>query len=59
SEIRFSGLGDPVFSGGGFRAGTVHICATGEPHSVYQIVLAPSGRISLRSDKAEQALCRG
>jgi len=26
---------------------------------VYQIVLAPSGRISLRSDKAEQALCRG
>lgn len=59
SEIRFSGLGDPVFSGGGFRAGTVHICATGEPQSVYQIVLAPSGRISLRRDKVEQALCRG
>lgn len=59
SEIRFSGLGDPVFSGGGFRAGTVHICATGDSQSVYQIVLAPSGRISLRSDKTEQALCRG
>ena len=59
SEIRFSGLGEPVFSGGGFRAGTVHICATDQTQSVYQIVLAPSGRISLRSDKAEQALCRG
>jgi len=58
-EIRFSGLGEPVFSGGGFRAGTVHICATDQAQSLYQIVLAPSGRISLRSEQAEQALCRG
>ena len=28
SQVRFSGLGEPVFSGGGFRAGTVHVCAT-------------------------------
>ena len=59
NEIRFSGLGDPVFSGGGFRAGTVHICATDQAQSVHQVVLAPSGRISLRNDKAEQALCQG
>lgn len=59
SQVRFSGLGEPIFSGGGFRAGTVHVCATDQPQSLHQIVLAPSGRISLRSDRAEQALCRG
>ena len=58
SQVRFSGSGEPVFSGGGFRAGTVHVCAKDQAQSVYQIVLAPSGRISLRSDRAEQALCR-
>ena len=59
NQVRFSGLGEPVFSGGGFRAGTVHVCATDLAQSLYQVVLAPSGRISLRSDSAEQALCRG
>ncbi|AZF14318.1 Type IV fimbrial biogenesis protein FimT [Pseudomonas sp. R4-35-07] len=59
SQVRFSGLGEPVFAGGGFRAGTVHVCDTQQAQSLYQVVLAPSGRISLRSDKTEQALCRG
>lgn len=58
SQVRFSGLGEPVFSGGGFRAGTVHVCAADQAQSLYQVVLAPSGRISLRSERAEQALCR-
>jgi type IV fimbrial biogenesis protein FimT len=59
TQIRFSGLGEPLLSAGGFRAGTVHVCATDQQLSVYQVVLAPTGRISLRSDKTEQALCRG
>ncbi|WP_426135265.1 GspH/FimT family pseudopilin [Pseudomonas sp. PWP3-1b2] len=59
TQVRFSGLGEPVFAGGGFRAGTVHVCDTEQAQSLYQVVLAPSGRISLRSDKTEQALCRG
>ena len=58
SQVRFSGLGEPIFSGGGFRAGTVHVCAREQAQSLHQIVLAPSGRISLRSERAEQALCR-
>ncbi|AKS06459.1 GspH/FimT family pseudopilin [Pseudomonas trivialis] len=58
NQVRFSGLGEPIFSGGGFRAGTVHVCASDQAQSLYQVVLAPSGRISLRSDPAEQALCR-
>jgi len=59
SQVRFSGLGEPVFAGGGFRAGTVHVCGKDQAQSLYQIVLAPSGRVSLRNDKTEQALCRG
>ncbi|KAF2408180.1 type IV fimbrial biogenesis protein FimT [Pseudomonas antarctica] len=58
SQVRFSGLGEPIFSAGGFRAGTVHVCDTGQAQSLFQVVLAPSGRISLRSDPTEQALCR-
>ncbi|SES84185.1 type IV fimbrial biogenesis protein FimT [Pseudomonas sp. NFPP04] len=58
TQVRFSGLGEPIFSGGGFRAGTVHVCATDQAQSLHQVVLAPSGRISLRSERAEQALCR-
>ncbi|QJI31103.1 prepilin-type N-terminal cleavage/methylation domain-containing protein [Pseudomonas sp. ADAK18] len=58
TQIRFSGLGEPLLSAGGFRAGTVHVCATDQPLSVHQVVLAPTGRISLRNDKTEQALCR-
>lgn len=58
SEVRFSGLGEPTFSAGGFRAGTVHVCDADQAQSLFQVVLAPSGRISLRSDATEQALCR-
>ncbi|WP_411381223.1 GspH/FimT family pseudopilin [Pseudomonas sp. MPB26] len=58
NQVRFSGLGEPVFSGGGFRAGTVHVCARDQAESRFQVVLAPSGRISLRSERAEQPLCR-
>jgi type IV fimbrial biogenesis protein FimT len=59
TQIRFSGLGEPLLSAGAFSAGTVHVCATDQQLSLYQIVLAASGRISLRSNKTEQALCRG
>lgn len=58
SQVRFSGMGEPVFFGGGFRAGTLHVCGTDQTQSLHQVVLAPSGRISLRSDSVEQALCR-
>lgn len=55
--VRFSSLGEPLLHNGGFQAGTLHICATGKPVSHHQVVLSRSGRVSLRSDKAEQALC--
>ncbi|MGE1153851.1 GspH/FimT family pseudopilin [Pseudomonas kitaguniensis] len=59
NQVRFSGLGEPIFSAGGFRAGTAHVCDAAQAQSRFQVVLAPSGRISLRSEITEQALCRG
>ncbi|MBK5354096.1 GspH/FimT family pseudopilin [Pseudomonas sp. TH41] len=59
SFVRFSDLGEPQFSRGEFQAGTIHICAASEPVSLLQVVLAPSGRVSLRSTKTAQALCTG
>ncbi len=55
--VRFSSLGEPLFARRAFQAGTLHLCAAREPVSQLQVVLAPTGRVSLRSDKAEQALC--
>jgi type IV fimbrial biogenesis protein FimT len=55
--VRFSSLGEPQFARGEFQAGTLHICAAREMVSQYQVVLAPSGRVSLRSATDEQALC--
>ena len=55
--IRFSGIGTPQMPERAFQAGTLHICAAREPVSQLQVVLAATGRVSLRSHKAEQALC--
>lgn len=55
--VRFNPLGEPVLNAGAFQAGTLHVCHTKEALSHYQIVLAKSGRISLRNQMAAQALC--
>ena len=56
--IRFSGIGTPQMPERAFQAGKLHFCAAREPVSQLQVVLAATGRVSLRSDKAEQALCQ-
>lgn len=55
--VRFGVLGNPLLPTGAFQAGTLHICQKGRGDSHHQVVLSRSGRISLRSDIAEQALC--
>lgn len=55
--VRFSSLGEPLLPSGAFQAGTLHICARREAVSQHQVVLSRSGRVSVRNDKAEQALC--
>ncbi|KAF0866922.1 GspH/FimT family protein [Pseudomonas sp. LD120] len=57
--VRFSALGNPLLPSGAFQAGTLHICQTNQTHSRHQVVLSRSGRVSLRSENAEQALCAG
>jgi type IV fimbrial biogenesis protein FimT len=57
TSIRFSNLGEPLHNG--FQAGTLHVCAAREPVSQHQVVLASNGRVSLRRQKTEQALCAG
>jgi len=56
-SVRFSGQGEPQLPSGAFQAGTLHICGDAESVSYHQVVLSRTGRISLRSDQAEQALC--
>lgn len=57
TSVRFGPLGQLV--NGGFQGGTLHICATREPLSLYQVVLNWNGRVSLRSQKTAQDLCIG
>ncbi|SEM92798.1 type IV fimbrial biogenesis protein FimT [Pseudomonas sp. ok272] len=57
--VRFSSLGEPLLPNGGFQAGTLHICARREAVSQHQVVLSRTGRVSVRHDKAKQALCAG
>ena len=57
--VRFSSLGEPLMPKRAFQAGTLHICDAHEPVSQLQVVLAPTGRVSLRNQKAAQALCAG
>lgn len=57
--VRFSALGNPLLPSGAFQAGTLHVCQAGQEYSRHQVVLSRSGRVSLRSESAEQALCAG
>ncbi|MGE8349055.1 MAG: GspH/FimT family protein [Pseudomonas protegens] len=57
--VRFSAQGNPLLPSGAFQAGTLHICQTDQEYSRHQVVLSRSGRVSLRSETAEQALCAG
>jgi type IV fimbrial biogenesis protein FimT len=55
--VRFSSLGQPLLPSGAFQAGTLHICAREQSTSRYQVVLSRTGRVSLRSEQTEQAVC--
>lgn len=56
-SVRFGSQGEALLPSGAFQAGTLHVCAKREPVSHHQVALARTGRISLRSEKTEQALC--
>lgn len=57
-RVRFTALGIPLQVGGAFQAGTLFICEGSGPRSAYQVVLARTGRISVRQVADEEPLCR-
>ncbi|MHC6223990.1 GspH/FimT family pseudopilin [Pseudomonas sp. X10] len=59
TQVTFSGLGVPLRAGGAFQGGTLHVCQRPEGTSQHQVVLSPSGRVSLRQEVLEHRLCAG
>lgn len=57
NEVRFSGLGVPLRGNGGFLGATLEICSPPEHLSRYRVVLAPSGRVDLRTGTRELSRC--
>ncbi|WP_085674082.1 MULTISPECIES: GspH/FimT family pseudopilin [unclassified Pseudomonas] len=53
-QVRFSALGVPVGKGNNFKSATLAIC-----DSQYHVVLASTGRISLRTEDRKNPLCAG
>ncbi|WP_053144010.1 GspH/FimT family pseudopilin [Pseudomonas sp. P97.38] len=56
-SVRFAFHGQAVWPSGAFHSGTLYVCGKHGSISHHQVVLAPSGRVSLRSEVAEQAVC--
>jgi len=53
-QVRFSALGVPLGRGNNFKSATLEVCG-----SQYHVVLASTGRISLRTEYRKNPLCAG
>ncbi|XVN14447.1 GspH/FimT family pseudopilin [Pseudomonas corrugata] len=53
-RVTFAGHGAALLPSGAFQAGTLHVCARHQPVSHHQLVLSPTGRVSLRSGRASR-----
>ncbi|MGH2290226.1 MULTISPECIES: GspH/FimT family pseudopilin [Pseudomonas] len=58
-QVKFSALGVPQGRNANLLGGTLHICQAGAAASQYRVVLATSGRLSLRTDELFEPLCAG
>ncbi|MDF0729160.1 GspH/FimT family pseudopilin [Pseudomonas entomophila] len=56
-EVRFSGLGVPQHRSGAFFGGTLAFCKGLSGLSSQHVVVAPSGRVSLRTGASDQPRC--
>ncbi|WP_449429974.1 GspH/FimT family pseudopilin [Pseudomonas putida] len=59
NQVKFSGLGVPQGRNANLLGGTLQLCQRTAKASQYQVVLATSGRISLRTEELSQPLCAG
>ena len=58
-QVKFSALGVPLGVNNGLLGGRLELCEKPSSKSQYRVVLATSGRISLRTDEPEKSLCAG
>lgn len=56
-QVRFSALGVPLRPGSSFYGGSLHVCQREGGTSAYQIVIASSGRVQLRTTALAEPLC--
>ncbi len=57
AEVRFDALGIPRRDNGAFVGGTLQICTEARGLSQHRVVLAPSGRVSVRSEAMQTPRC--
>jgi len=58
-QVKFSALGVPLGRNNGLLGGRLELCEKPFTPSQYRVVLATSGRISLRTDERKDSLCTG
>ncbi|MGE7994099.1 GspH/FimT family pseudopilin [Pseudomonas sp. NPDC089554] len=56
-QVTFSGLGIPLRGNGAFFGGALQLCPQNKGASHHQVVLAPSGRVSLRAEAVAPPGC--
>jgi len=59
SEVKFSALGVPLGKNNNLSGGRLEVCERSSATSQHRVVLATSGRISLRTNEPEKSLCAG
>ncbi|WDY57389.1 GspH/FimT family pseudopilin [Pseudomonas sp. PSKL.D1] len=59
NQVKFSAQGIPLGATNNFRAGRLEVCKPTAVVSQYQLVLASSGRVDLRTDEPKHPLCAG
>ncbi|MBC9252244.1 hypothetical protein A9179_18395 [Pseudomonas alcaligenes] len=52
SYVHFNMFGEPQLSSGGFQAGTLTLCSPEAPNTRYQLVMAKTGRVRIRSSES-------
>ncbi|WP_395589215.1 GspH/FimT family pseudopilin [Pseudomonas sp. TR47] len=59
SQVKFSALGVPLGKSNNLSGGRLEVCERSSATSRHRVVLATSGRVSLRTDELKKSLCAG
>ncbi|GLH35099.1 GspH/FimT family protein [Pseudomonas sp. BR1R-5] len=59
NQVKFSALGVPLGKSNNLSGGRLEVCERSSATSRHRVVLATSGRVSLRTDELKKSLCAG